>query len=168
MRLTHSYTPTHNDRYPDLIISLEDPFDRTDTTSYKRLTEELGENVQIVGDRLLSGHGPSILEAQGAATCNAILVRPSDAGTVSDTIRTCKMAQEAGWGVVISHNTGETSDHFIADLVVGVQAGQLKCGAPCRAERTAKLNRLLRIEEDCELAGTDAPYTGRRYRFPVA
>ena len=150
-----------------MILSLEDPFDRADTTSFQKLTEEMGENVQIVGDHLLSGHGPSIMTAQSESHCNAIVVRPSDVGTVSDAIRTCKMAQESGWGVVVSHNSGDTEDQFIADLVVGCSSGQLKCGAPNRSERTAKLNRLLRIEEDCEIAGTDCPYTGRRYRFPV-
>ena len=151
-----------------MIVSLEDPFDRADTTSFRKLTEELGETVQIAGDRLLSGHGPSILSAQSSSICNAIVVRPSDTGTVSDAIRTCKMGQEAGWGVVVSHNSGDTEDSFIADLVVGLSAGQLRSGAPGRSEHTAKLNRLLRIEEECEIAGTDAPYAGRRFRFPVA
>ena len=150
-----------------MIVSLEDPFDRADTTSFKKLTEEMGENVQIVGDTLLGSHGPSIMSAQSQSTCNAIVLRPSDVGTVSDAIRTCKMAQESGWGVVVATTNGDTEDQFLADLVVGCSSGQLKCGAPTRSERTSKLNRLLRIEEDCELAGTDCPYTGRRYRFPV-
>ena len=150
-----------------MIVSLEDPFDRTDTASFKRLTEEMGENVQIAGDRLLSSHGPSIIAAQSQSQCNAIVMRPSDIGTASDAIRTCKMAQETGWGVIVAHNTGDTEDQFLADLVVGCCSGQLKCGAVTRSERTSKLNRLIRIEEDCELAGTDCPYTGRRYRFPV-
>jgi len=95
--------------------------------------------------------------------CNALLLKVNQIGTVSESIDACKMAQNAGWGVMVSHRSGETEDNFIADLVVGLQTGQIKTGAPCRSDRLAKYNQLLRIEEQ---VGKHGIYAGKNFRHP--
>merc|ERR1712066_876010 len=94
---------------------------------------------------------------------NALLLKVNQIGSVSESIDACKMCQEKGWGVMVSHRSGETEDVFIADLVVGLRAGQIKTGAPCRSERNAKYNQLLRIEEEL---GDRAIYAGANFRKP--
>jgi enolase len=96
-------------------------------------------------------------------SCNALLLKVNQIGTVSESIQACKMAQSAGWGVMVSHRSGETEDTFIADLVVGLGTGEIKTGAPCRSERLAKYNQLLRIEEEL---GAEAHFAGRHFRRP--
>jgi enolase len=147
------------------IVSIEDPLAEDDWKGWQALTEELGERCQIVGDDLFVTN-PERLErgiADGAA--NAILVKPNQIATLSETLEVVGRAAEAGFGRIISHRSGETEDATIADLAVATGGGQIKAGAPSRGERTAKYNRLLRIEEELgEQAryGGDAPF--RRFR----
>jgi len=95
--------------------------------------------------------------------CNALLLKVNQIGSVTESIKACLMAQEAGWGVMVSHRSGETEDTFIADLVVGLGTGQIKTGAPCRSERLAKYNQILRIEEEL---GESARFAGEHFRHP--
>ncbi len=132
------------DSYP--ILSIEDPFDQDDWDSYAHFTQESG--IQIVGDDLLVTNPERIQTAIDKSACNALLLKVNQIGSVTESIRACIMSQQAGWGVMVSHRSGETEDTFIADLVVGLGTGQIKTGAPCRSERLAKYNQLLRIEQE--------------------
>jgi len=96
--------------------------------------------------------------------CNALLLKVNQIGTVTESMEACKMAQKAGWGVMVSHRSGETEDTFIADLVVGLCTGEIKTGAPCRSERNAKYNQILRIEEEL---GNRARFAGEKFRRPL-
>jgi enolase len=145
------------------LISIEDPFDQDDWDTYAKLTSAVGKNVQIVGDDLLVTNTKRIKDAIKKKACNALLLKVNQIGTVTESIEACKMAQKAGWGVMVSHRSGETEDTFIADLVVGLKTGQIKTGAPCRSERTAKYNQLMRIEEEL---GKDCRYAGDKLRNP--
>lgn len=145
-------------KYP--IISIEDPFDQDDWTSYPLLTSAVGKTTQIVGDDLLVTNPTKIQEAIDKNACNALLLKVNQIGSVTESIRACNLARSAGWQVMVSHRSGETEDVFIADLVAGLQTGQIKTGAPCRGERTAKYNQLLRIEEEL---GADAVYDGKLF-----
>jgi enolase len=130
-------------KYP--IISIEDPFGEDDWDSWIEFTNKEGDRVQIVGDDLYVTN-PSRLQIgieNGAS--NAILIKPNQIGTVTETLEVIRMAKQAGFATVISHRSGETSDDFIADLAVGTNAGQIKTGAPARSDRTSKYNQLLRI-----------------------
>jgi len=147
--------------YP--VLSIEDPFDQDDWDAYKKLTAEVGRDVQIVGDDLLVTNPKRIDTAIKNQACNALLLKVNQIGTVSESIQACKMAQAAGWGVMVSHRSGETEDTTIADLVVGLGTGEIKTGAPCRSERLAKYNQLLRIEEEL---GPEARFAGRNFRKP--
>jgi len=145
------------------VISIEDPFDQDDWETYPKLTSAIGKDIQIVGDDLLVTNVTKISTAIQKSACNALLLKINQIGSVTESINACKMAQNAGWGVMVSHRSGETEDTFIADLVVGLGTGQIKTGAPCRSERLAKYNQLLRIEE--ELGGS-ARYAGLNFRKP--
>lgn len=148
--------------YP--LVSIEDPFDQDDWDGYRPFTAAVGERVQVVGDDLLVTNPKRITKSQeGDAAVNALLLKVNQIGSVSEAIEACKMCQEKGWGVMVSHRSGETEDVFIADLSVGLRAGQIKTGAPCRSERNAKYNQLLRIEE--ELADR-AIFAGVNFRKP--
>lgn len=147
--------------YP--VISIEDPFDQDDWESYTKLTEALGKDVQIVGDDLLVTNPKRIETALEKKACNALLLKVNQIGSVTEAIKACLVSQAAGWGVMVSHRSGETEDTFIADLVVGLGTGQIKTGAPCRSERLAKYNQLLRIEEEL---GASAKYAGEGFRRP--
>ncbi|ELR15398.1 Enolase, Cterminal TIM barrel domain containing protein [Acanthamoeba castellanii str. Neff] len=147
--------------YP--VISIEDPFDQDDWESYTTLTEALGKDVQIVGDDLLVTNPKRIETALEKKACNALLLKVNQIGSVTEAIKACLVSQAAGWGVMVSHRSGETEDTFIADLVVGLGTGQIKTGAPCRSERLAKYNQLLRIEEEL---GASAKYAGEGFRNP--
>ena len=142
-------------RYP--IVSLEDGMGEEDREGWKALTKALGKKLQLVGDDNFVTN-PSIF-AQGIrdGIANAILIKLNQIGTVSETLETVAMAQQAGYGAVISHRSGETEDAFIADLAVGTGAGQIKTGSACRSERIAKYNRLLAIEREL---GKKARYGG--------
>jgi len=148
--------------YP--IVSIEDPFDQDDWEHYAKMTAECGEQVQIVGDDLLVTNPTRVKKAIDEKTCNALLLKVNQIGSVTESIEAVKMSKHAGWGVMASHRSGETEDTFIADLSVGLATGQIKTGAPCRSERLAKYNQLLRIEEEL---GAEAVYAGANFRKPV-
>ncbi len=145
------------------LISIEDPFDQDDWETYPKLTAAVGEKSQIVGDDLLVTNPKRIKRAIEEKTCNALLLKVNQIGSVTESIQACKDSQAAGWGVMVSHRSGETEDNFIADLVVGLKTGQIKTGAPCRSERLAKYNQLMRIEEEL---GSDCRYAGEGFRKP--
>ncbi|XP_074582045.1 enolase-like [Curcuma longa] len=149
--------------YP--IVSIEDPFDQDDWTHYTKMTEEIGKEVQIVGDDLLVTNPTRVAKAIKEKACNALLLKVNQIGSVTESIEAVKMSKHAGWGVMASHRSGETEDTFIADLSVGLATGQIKTGAPCRSERLAKYNQLVRIEEEL---GAAAVYAGDKFRTPVA
>ena len=120
-------------------------------------------NIQLVGDDLTVTNPKRVKEAINKKACNCLLLKVNQIGSVSESIEACKLAQQAGWGVMVSHRSGETEDTFIADLVVGLNTGQIKTGAPCRSERLAKYNQLLRIEEEL---GNGAKFAGKNFRHP--
>lgn len=149
------------EKYP--IVSIEDPFDQDDYESYAQLRARVGEKVQIVGDDLLVTNPSRIRTGIEKQACNALLLKVNQIGTLTESIEAYRTARDAGWGVMVSHRSGETEDTFIADLVVGLACGQIKTGAPCRSERTCKYNRLMRIEEEL---GDRCVYAGEHFRFP--
>merc|ERR1711916_69010 len=136
-------------------LSIEDGFDQDDWEGGSSFTAS--SNVQVVGDDLTVSNPVRIQKAIDQNTCNSLLLKVNQIGSVTEAIAASTMAREAGWSVMVSHRSGETSDTFISDLVVGLGTGQIKTGAPCRGERTAKYNQLLRIEEQL---GDDAVYAG--------
>lgn len=148
--------------YP--MVTIEDPFDEDDWPAWTSLTGSVGTNTQIVGDDLTVTNVTRIARGIEEKACNALLLKINQIGSISESIAACNMAQKAGWGVMVSHRSGETEDAFIADLVVGLQTGQIKTGAPCRSERLCKYNQLLRISE--QLGGT-AKYAGASFRSPL-
>lgn len=137
-------------QYP--IRSLEDPLGENDWQGFVQLTHRLGSRIQLVGDDLFVTDPQRIREGIGMKAANAVLIKPNQIGTLSQTIEAARLAQQNGYRVILSHRSGETEDSSIADLAVAIGAGQIKAGAPCRGERTAKYNQLLRIEE--ELGGS--------------
>ncbi|MDP7290781.1 MAG: phosphopyruvate hydratase [Verrucomicrobiota bacterium] len=144
------------DKYP-AIVSIEDGLTEVDWTGWVKMTDRIGSRVQLVGDDLLVTNPEIIRRGVEARAGNAALIKLNQIGTLTETLEAIRIAHDAGWGMVISHRSGETEDTSIADLAVGVAAGQIKAGAPARAERTAKYNQLLRIEEEL---GDDAVYAG--------
>jgi len=132
-------------KYP--IVSIEDPLDEEDWDGWKKLTEQLGSKVKLVGDDLFVTNPTRLRKGIENGCANSILIKLNQIGTISETLSAISLAKENGYGTIISHRSGETEDTFIADLAVAVNAGQIKTGAPCRSERTAKYNRLIRIEE---------------------
>jgi len=145
------------EKYP--IISIEDGLAEDDWDGWQQLTRRLGNKVQIVGDDLFVTNTERLAKGIETKTANSILIKLNQIGTITETLAAIEMAKEAGYTAVVSHRSGETEDSTIADLVVGINAGQIKTGAPSRTDRVAKYNQLLRIEE--ELAGT-ALFKGRR------
>ncbi len=133
------------DRYP--ILSIEDPLGEEDFEGWAEMTRRLGDRVQLVGDDLFVTNQERLRQGIDEGAANAILIKPNQIGTLSETLDCIELAKSNGYKTIISHRSGETEDTFIADLAVGVNAGQIKTGAPCRTERVAKYNRLLRIEE---------------------
>merc|ERR1719320_1742689 len=146
--------------YP--IISLEDVFDQDDWESWSNFMATT-KNVQVVGDDLTVTNPKRMRTAIEKKACNALLLKVNQIGSVSEAIEACQLSQKNGWGVMVSHRSGETEDTFIADLVVGLCAGQIKTGAPCRSERLAKCNQIMRIEEEL---GDKAVYAGKNFRHP--
>jgi len=142
-------------QYP--IISIEDGMAEDDWVGWVALMSRLGDRVQIVGDDLFTTNPTLIQEGIDRNAANSVLIKLNQIGTVTETLDAIKLTQETGWGVIISHRSGETEDTTVADLAVGTASGQIKAGAPSRGERTAKYNRLLRIEEELK----DAEYVGR-------
>ena len=129
------------------IFSIEDPLDEEDWDGWKKLTKKIGNRVQLVGDDLFVTNAQRLRKGIELGAANAILIKVNQIGTLSETFETMKTAQEAGYNVIVSHRSGETEDTIIADIAVAFNTGQIKTGAPCRSERVAKYNRLLRIEE---------------------
>merc|ERR1711934_1126851 len=134
-------------------------FDEDDWATWSKFNGVLGDTMQLVGDDLTVTNPTRVNMAIEKKACNALLLKVNQIGSVTEAIEASKISQEAGWGVMVSHRSGETEDTFIADLVVGLRTGQIKTGAPCRSERLAKYNQLLRIEEElgdkCTYAGVD-------------
>uniref|UniRef100_A0A7N8YEF4 phosphopyruvate hydratase n=1 Tax=Mastacembelus armatus TaxID=205130 RepID=A0A7N8YEF4_9TELE len=146
--------------YP--VVSIEDPFDQDDWAAWTKFTDST--DIQVVGDDLTVTNPNRISKAVEEKACNCLLLKVNQIGTVTESMKACKMAQVSGWGVMVSHRSGETEDTFIADLVVGLCTGQIKTGAPCRSERLAKYNQILRIEEEL---GDKARFTGKNFRKPL-
>ena len=144
------------DRFP--IISLEDPLAEDDWKGWSHLTAELGDRVQLVGDDIFVTNQERLERGLREDAGNAILVKVNQIGTLTETLDVMSLARRSGYGIVVSHRSGETEDTTIADLAVATDAGQIKAGAPSRGERTAKYNQLLRIEEEL---GEGARYAGR-------
>ncbi|XP_050546725.1 enolase [Daktulosphaira vitifoliae] len=145
--------------YP--IVSIEDPFDQDHWDAWSSLTGST--NIQIVGDDLTVTNPKRIAEAVEKKACNCLLLKVNQIGTVTESIDAHLLAKKNGWGTMVSHRSGETEDTFIADLVVGLSTGQIKTGAPCRSERLAKYNQILRIEEEL---GSNAKFAGKNFRCP--
>ena len=140
------------------IASIEDGLDEQDWAGWQALTEATGERVQLVGDDLFATNAELLARGIREGAANAVLVKPNQIGTLTETFATMRLATEAGYRTVVSHRSGETEDTTIADLAVATGAGQIKTGACSRSDRVAKYNRLLRIEE---MLGKDAEYRGR-------
>lgn len=147
-------------KYP--IVSIEDGLAEDDWDSWVEMTKKLGTEVQIVGDDLFVTNTKRIQKGIELGAANSVLIKLNQIGSVTETLDAIKMAQDQGWTAVVSHRSGETEDSFIADLVVGTSAGQIKTGAPARSDRNAKYNQLLRIEEELE---DEAEYPGIDFRI---
>lgn len=147
-------------KYP--IVSIEDPFAEDDWEAWSYFFKT--SDFQIVGDDLTVTNPEFIKKAIELKSCNALLLKVNQIGTISEAIQAAKDAFGAGWGVMVSHRSGETEDVTIADIVVGLRSGQIKTGAPARSERLAKLNQILRIEEEL---GSNAIYAGTNFRTAV-
>ncbi|MGN0425943.1 MAG: phosphopyruvate hydratase [Acetatifactor sp.] len=144
------------EKYP--IVSIEDPLDEEDWSGWKKITQQLGDKVQLVGDDLFVTNRERLSKGISEKCGNSILIKLNQIGTLSETIATIQMAHKAGFTAIVSHRSGETEDTTIADLAVALGTGLIKTGAPCRSERVAKYNQLLRIEEEL---GDIAVYPGR-------
>jgi enolase len=149
-------------KYP--IVTIEDPFDQDDWSNWTKFCQDVGKDVQIVGDDLTVTNPIKIKEAVEKGSANCLLLKVNQIGSISESIDAVKLSKQNGWGVMTSHRSGETEDCYIADLAVGLCTGQIKTGAPCRGERTAKYNQLLRIEEEL---GASAKYPGLAFRKPA-
>ena len=147
-------------RFP--IISIEDGLSEDDWEGFKILTERLGSKVQLVGDDLFVTNVKRLDAGIKLQVANAILVKVNQIGTLSETFDAVEMAQKNGYNAIISHRSGETEDSIIADIAVALNAGQIKTGAPCRSDRVAKYNRLLKIEEEL---GNSAHYLAQSARL---
>jgi len=143
--------------YP--LISIEDGMAEDDWDGWQLLTEKLGSQIQLVGDDLYVTNVNRLSQGISLKASNSILIKPNQIGTLTETIAAIKMAQQTGWTAVVSHRSGETEDTTIADLAVGLNTGLIKAGAPCRSERVAKYNRLLRIEDEL---GQSVSFAGMR------
>ena len=142
-------------KYP--IVSLEDGLAQDDWEGWKLFTEQVGNRVQIVGDDLLVTNPRRVSRAIAEKSCNSLLVKVNQIGSLTETLEAVTMCQQHGWTAVVSHRSGETEDSTIADLAVAMNTGQIKTGAPARSDRVAKYNQLLRIEEEL---GSSAKYAG--------
>lgn len=155
------------DKYP--IISIEDGMAEVDWEGWKKLTDALGRRVQLVGDDLFVTNPGILAEGIRKGVANSILIKVNQIGTLTETLAAIEMAKRAGYSVVVSHRSGETEDSFIADLAVGMNAGQIKTGSMSRSDRIAKYNQLLRIEEELDdqavYPGRDAFYCIKEWAF---
>jgi enolase len=135
-------------QYP--IISIEDPLQEDDWNGWQHITQKLGGRINLVGDDLFVTNIKRLQKGIELKAANAILIKVNQIGTVSETIDVMHLAKQNGYSCIVSHRSGETEDTFIADLAVATNAGAIKTGAPARAERTAKYNRLLQIEQELQ------------------
>ena len=142
------------------IVSIEDPFDENDWDGFKKITNLMGDKVQIVGDDVFVTNKDKLSLGIDKKAGNSILIKLNQIGTLSETIETMELAKTAGFGVIVSHRSGETEDVFISDLSVALNAGQIKTGSLSRSDRTSKYNQLIRIEE---LLGSDGYYYGKDF-----
>ena len=133
-------------KYP--IVSIEDGLAEEDWDGWKELTEKIGNKVQLVGDDLFVTNPKRLRNGIEKNIANSILIKPNQIGTLTETLDTIYIAQKSGYRTIISHRSGETDDTTISDIAVGVNSGQIKTGAPCRIDRIAKYNRLLKIESE--------------------
>ena len=145
------------------IVTVEDPFDEDDWENWSKFTAKNGEAFQVVGDDLLVTNPTRVQTGIDEKLCNALLLKVNQIGSVTESIEASNMSQRAGWGVMVSHRSGETEDNFIGDLVCGLGTGEIKSGAPCRSDRLAKYNQILRIEEEL---GSRAVFAGSKFRDP--
>ncbi|PIX17864.1 phosphopyruvate hydratase, partial [Candidatus Desantisbacteria bacterium CG_4_8_14_3_um_filter_40_12] len=139
------------DRYP--IVSIEDGMAENDWDGWKLLTESLGKKIQLIGDDIFVTNPERLKKGIDAGVGNSILIKVNQIGTLTETLNTIEMAKTAGYSIMISHRSGETEDTTITDIAVATNAGQIKTGAPCRTDRVAKYNQLLRIEEELGMTG---------------
>lgn len=159
-----SYYEKLMEQYP--IASIEDGLAEDDWDGWKIMTERIGKKVQLVGDDLFVTNVKRLEAGIKLSAANAVLVKVNQIGTVTEAMETIEMARESGYKTVISHRSGETEDTFIADLAVAVNAGQIKTGAPCRSDRVAKYNQLLRIEEELGKKEKEYPHGTSVYVHP--
>jgi len=145
------------------MVTIEDPFDQDDWESWTKMTTDVGEPTQIVGDDLTVTNVTRVQTAIDKKACNALLLKVNQIGSVTESINAVKLCKKNGWGVMCSHRSGETEDTTIADIAVGLCCGQIKTGAPCRSDRNAKYNQLMRIEEEL---GDKAIFAGKTWRQP--
>ncbi|CAE8618639.1 unnamed protein product [Polarella glacialis] len=150
------------EKYP--LITIEDPFDQDDWAAWQAFTARIGGPCQVVGDDLTVTNVTRVKKAIDDKACNALLLKVNQIGTITESIDAVKMCKASGWGVMCSHRSGETEDTTIADLAVGLCTGQIKTGAPCRSDRNAKYNQLMRIEEEL---GDKCVFAGATWRKPV-
>jgi enolase len=155
----HEFYANLIELYPAL-RSIEDPFQDESFDDYAEITSKYGGKIQIVGDDLFVTNVKRIETGIQKHAANALLIKPNQAGTLTETLAAIQTARKAGYGLVMSHRSGETEDNMIAHLSVGLATGQIKTGAPARGERTVKYNRLLEIEEEL---GTKAQYYGPEF-----
>jgi enolase len=134
------------EKYP--VLSIEDGLDENDWAGFKKLTDELGKKVQLVGDDLFVTNTKYLSRGIKEGACNAILIKVNQIGTLTETLDAIEMAKKAGYTAIVSHRSGETEDTTIADIVVATNAGQIKTGSLSRSDRIAKYNQLLRIEQE--------------------
>jgi len=146
------------------IITIEDPFDQDDWEGWTALTANIGTETQVVGDDLTVTNVTRVQTAINKKACNALLLKVNQIGTVTESINAVKMCKKSGWGIMASHRSGETEDTTIADIAVGLCTAQIKTGAPCRSDRNAKYNQLMRIEEQL---GESAVFAGDTWRAPA-
>uniref|UniRef100_A0A8C6RLM1 phosphopyruvate hydratase n=1 Tax=Nannospalax galili TaxID=1026970 RepID=A0A8C6RLM1_NANGA len=147
--------------YP--VLSIKDPFDQDDWEAWQKFTASAG--TQVTGENLTVTNPKRIAKVMGEKSCNCLLLKVNQIGSVTKSLQVCKLAQSNGWGVMVSHHSGETEDTFIADLVVGLYTGQIKTGAPCQFEHLAKYNHILRTEVEL---GSKAKFVSRSFRNPLA
>jgi enolase len=145
------------------IITIEDPFDQDDWEGWTRFTAAVGTPCQVVGDDLTVTNVTRVKTAIDKKACNALLLKVNQIGSLTESIDAVKMCKQNGWGIMCSHRSGETEDTTIADIAVALCTGEIKTGAPCRSDRNAKYNQLLRIEEEL---GASAVYAGSTWRKP--
>ena len=158
------------DKYP-VIMSIEDPLDQRDIEGWQKLTQALGSRIMLVGDDLFVTNAKRLSDGIDANIANAILIKPNQVGTLTETIETVQTAKKAGYRFILSHRSGDTEDTTIADIAVALGSGFIKTGAPCRSERVAKYNRLLRIESSLNCSAryglSNAPDTYPRSIYEI-